>query len=190
MVEVKVDPIRSQEKIQSMKDILKGQEKYRDLLWFTIGLNTALRISDILDLKVKDVRAEDGSYRNSFQIMEQKTNKSGKHYLNQSIRTALDLFFEHNPSKEQEDYIFTTYSGRLTRTRCHQIIKDLADKVGLEGNYSTHSMRKSYGYHNYREGISLDLLQSKFNHKSSSQTLEYIGITDDDLQKASKSINL
>ena len=187
---MEVEPIRSKEKIQSMKDILKGQEKYRDLLWFTIGLNTALRISDILELRVKDVRKADGEYQDSFQIIEQKTNKSGKHYLNESIKDALDLFFEHNPAKEQEDYIFTTYSGRLTRTRCHQIIKDLAQKVGLEGNYSTHSMRKSYGYHNYREGISLDLLQSKFNHKSSSQTLDYIGITDDDLQKASKSINL
>ena len=187
---MKVEPIRSKEKIQSMKDILKGQEKYRDLLWFTIGLNTALRIGDILDLKVEHVRKTDGTYYESFQIMEQKTNKSGKHHLNQAITDALDLFFEHNPSKALDDYLFTSYDGKLNRVRCHQIIKDLAKKVGLEGNYSTHSMRKSFGFHNYREGVSVDLLQYKFNHQSRAQTLEYIGITDDDLRKASTSINL
>lgn len=186
----KVEPIRDREKIKTIKSILKGKGKYRDLLWVTIGLNTALRISDILDLKVKDVRKEDGEYYDHIRLREQKTNKSGKHKINQSIKEALDLFFEHNPSKGPEDYLFTTYAGRLTRQRANAIIHELTDAVGLEGRYGTHTLRKSFGYHALQNGAPVRELQDKFNHNSSSLTLDYCGITQDNVDRVVEELNL
>ncbi|MCF7889757.1 tyrosine-type recombinase/integrase [Candidatus Bipolaricaulota bacterium] len=185
-----VDPIRDRKKIDDMKSILKANNRFRDLLWITIGLNSALRIGDILSLKVKDVRKENGEYRTHIRLREQKTGKNNRHKINDAIREAMDLFFEDNPSKEQEDYLFTTYAGQISRQRCDQIIKDLTDRLGLEGQYATHSLRKTFGYHAIRQGVDPYILQSKFNHSSRRQTLDYCGLTYDDVDDAVDELNL
>ncbi len=50
-----VQPIRDTKKIDAMKTIMKGENNYRDLLLFVLGINTGLRISDILALKWKNL---------------------------------------------------------------------------------------------------------------------------------------
>jgi integrase len=47
-----VEPIRERKKISQIKNLLRGQYRYRDLLLFVVGINTALRISDLLDLRI------------------------------------------------------------------------------------------------------------------------------------------
>jgi len=186
----KVEPIRDKGVIKDMLGLLKSEGKYRDYLLMTIGFNTALRISDLLELKVKDVRKENGDYHDHIRLREQKTGKNGKHKINKAMEKALDTFFEHNPSKGPEDYLFTTYAGKMTRQRVNQIVKDLTGRFNLEGRYASHSMRKSFGYHALRSGASTDVIQAKFNHSSRRQTLDYCGITDDDVDDIVDNLNL
>lgn len=47
-----VEPIRDRKKIAQIKNQLRGQHRYRDLLLIVVGINTALRISDLLELQV------------------------------------------------------------------------------------------------------------------------------------------
>jgi hypothetical protein len=47
-----VEPIRDRKKIAQIKNQLRGQRRSRDLLLFVVGINTALRISDLLELQV------------------------------------------------------------------------------------------------------------------------------------------
>ena len=47
-----VEPIRDRKKIAQIKNQLRGQCRYRDLLLFVVGINTALRISDLLGLQI------------------------------------------------------------------------------------------------------------------------------------------
>ena len=47
-----VDPIRDRKKITQIKNLLRGQGRYRDLLLFVVGINTALRISDLLRMQL------------------------------------------------------------------------------------------------------------------------------------------
>ena len=64
-----VQPIRDKKKIQTMKTVLKAKdEKY--YIMFLIGINVGLRVSDILTLKVSDVRD-----RTHINIVEKKTGK-------------------------------------------------------------------------------------------------------------------
>ena len=70
-----VEPIRNKSDLAKIKTILKNQS-LRNLLLFLIGINTGLRISDILKLTVKDVRNKDYIY-----IIEQKTKKKKKNNL-------------------------------------------------------------------------------------------------------------
>jgi len=73
----KVEPIRDREKIEEVKmELLKSN--YRNYLLFVVGINTGLRIGDMLKLKVKDVRNQ-----THIILKEEKTNKSKKFSLTQ-----------------------------------------------------------------------------------------------------------
>lgn len=67
-----VDPIRDRKKIAQIKNLLRGQHRYRDLLLFVIGINTALRISDLLQLQFNQFVDEEGRIKSKFWIKEQK----------------------------------------------------------------------------------------------------------------------
>ena len=84
-----VDPIRDRKKIAQIKNLLRGQGRYRDLLLFVVGINTALRISDLLQLKINHFLDEKGRIKSRFWIKEQKRGKRHEITINQSIREAL-----------------------------------------------------------------------------------------------------
>ena len=48
-----VELIRDRKKIALIKNLLRGEKRFRDLLLFTVGINTAPRISDLLRLRVE-----------------------------------------------------------------------------------------------------------------------------------------
>ena len=87
-----VEPIRSRNHIAQIKNVLKGQERYRDFLLFTVGVNSALRVSDLLQLRIGDFVDENGEIRQRFSLREQKRGKRHEVVINQSIREALELY--------------------------------------------------------------------------------------------------
>src|SRR5258706_12261939 len=93
-----VDPIRDTKKIAQIKNLLKGEERYRDLLLFVVGINTALRISDLLKLRIGDFLDEDGHIRARFVIKEEKRGKRNQVVINDSIRNALALYLAAYPA--------------------------------------------------------------------------------------------
>jgi integrase len=50
-----VEPIRDIKKVAQIKNMLRGENKVRDLLLFELGINSALRISDLLGIQIKDL---------------------------------------------------------------------------------------------------------------------------------------
>jgi integrase len=87
---IKVEPIRSLKDIQFIRRML--QEKSRDLALFTLGINTNLRASDLLKLRVYQVQDIKGG--ESIEINEKKTGKPRRLTLNracvQAIRNLLE----------------------------------------------------------------------------------------------------
>ena len=77
-----VQPIRSKEKIEEMKQELK-KNGTRDYLLFIVGINTGLRISDIIKLQAQDILNSDRTLKTHIEIIEQKTNKRKRFRLNQ-----------------------------------------------------------------------------------------------------------
>lgn len=82
-----VQPIRDRRKIAAMKRILASNP--RNHLLFVLGINSALRISDLLRLRVSDVVDESGKIRESLEIREQKTDKTKQFELAKNARKAL-----------------------------------------------------------------------------------------------------
>ncbi|WP_459907135.1 site-specific integrase [Desulfotomaculum defluvii] len=184
-----MQPIRDKKKIEAMKKILKAGS-LRDYALFTLGINSGLRISDLLKLKVSDV-LEGKKIRDRIIIREQKTGKAKDFPLGKTAKKSLE---EHLASwtHQPEDFLFRSRKGKgaLTRQQAYNIINNAAHAVGIQENIGTHTLRKTFGYHAYKQGTDLTLIQKLLNHSAPSVTLRYIGITQDQLDEVYLTLEL
>ncbi len=192
-----VEPIRDRKKISQIKNLLRGQRRYRDLFLFVVGINTALRISDLLELRISHFLDNNLQVKGRFWIKEQKWGKRHEVVINNSIKQVLTEFLkaypgiDHNP----EYHIFfntktNTYIKPIKRGQAWKFIATICQDVGLQGNYGTHSLRKTWGYHARMNGVDLALIMHKLNHESIANTKRYLGITDDELEAVAQRLNL
>lgn len=168
-----VQPIKDFDKLESMKRVLRNQNERNYILMLT-GLYTALRISDILIMKIEDVQQD---YIN---LREIKTSKSRRIYLHPKLKKALR---DYIVDKEPYEYLFKSREGAnkpITRARAYGILRDAAEEVGLN-SIGTHSLRKTFGYWVYKDTKDVAALQKLFNHTSPEETLRYIGIEQDNV---------
>lgn len=165
-----VQPIRDKEIIAKFKNELL-KKSYRDYMLFTVGINTGLRISDILPLKVKDVT---GTH---IIIKEQKTGKNKRFKINEPLRAELD---KYTVNMNDDDYLFPSRKGDkpISRIQAYRILNEVAEKLGVQ-EIGTHTLRKTFGYWHYKQFKDVAILQEIFNHSAPSVTLRYIGITAD-----------
>jgi integrase len=173
-----VQPIRDFEKLEEMKRRLKAKSE-RNYILFMIGLYTALRISDILRLRVEDIKND---YIN---IREKKTSKFRRIYLNRDLKKALK---DYIADKEPHEYLIKSREGvnkPITRAMAYVILKEAAKEVGLE-SIGTHSLRKTFGYWAYKDTKDVAALQKLFNHSYPEETLRYIGIEQDGVDQLLK----
>lgn len=173
-----VQPIRDYEKLEEIKRRLKARNE-RDYILVMIGLYTALRISDILRIRVEDIKKD---YIN---IREKKTSKFRRIYLNHDLKKALR---EYVNDKEPHEYLIKSREGTnkpITRARAYGVLKDVAKEVGLD-SIGTHSLRKTFGYWAYKDTKDVAALQKLFNHSYPEETLRYIGIEQDGVDQLLK----
>ena len=114
-----VEPIRSTKKIAQIKNLLCGEQRFRDLLLFTVGINTALRASDLLKLQIGDFVDETGQVKDRFWIREEKRGKRHEVVINDSIRDALEVYLAAYPSIQDnpDHFVFFTPEPAITITR-------------------------------------------------------------------------
>ena len=140
----RVQPIRDKQVVKDIFDYLQEKNR-RDGLMFALGIYTGLRISDILKLRVRDVRKE------YLLIREKKTGKEKRIPINRFIRRLLDEYI-----KDKKDYecLFRTPAvpnRPITRQQAYNILSRAAEKFGIEDGIGTHTMRKTFGYHYYQK---------------------------------------
>jgi integrase len=187
---MEVEPIRDLEKIAEMKAALKGKEG-RDELLFVMGINTALRISDLLSLSVGDVLDEEGNISVTLNLKEHKTGKAKRFPLNSAVKSALLGYLSQKSCRDRAEPLFPSQKGgALSRSQAWRLLKKAAESVGLE-NIGTHSLRKTFGYQVYKNsGGNLGLVQKLMNHSTSKVTLSYIGIDRETMDNAYLELNL
>ena len=199
---ISVEPIRSKKEIRAMRLVLKGGSIRNELL-FVLGINIGLRISDILELKIRDIVLPDSTVKDSVSIKEKKTGKTKRFYFSRIVKKTIQEYLDSLEQIISEYYIFQSRKGRnrpISRLQAYRIINQAAEMVGLvvrdqegkivKGEIGTHTLRKTFGYHAYKNGTDLVLLQDIFNHSSPSTTLRYIGITEEEKQEVYLSSNL
>ena len=169
---IKVDPIKSTKHIQTIKKLLADNPL--DFALFTVGINTNLRASDLLRIKVGQVK--DLKPNDEIAINEKKTKKPRRITLNKACISAIQGLLA---SKEysDEDYLFTGQRGVLTVPTVNQKMKSWCRAINLKGNYGSHTLRKTWGFHQrITFGTDLPRLMVCFNHSTQKQTLDYLCI--------------
>jgi integrase len=177
------------EAIKDKKDInkLKKCLAPRDRLMFVLGINSGLRISDILSLKVRDVIDENGKPKDRLILVEQKTGKRKSFPFNKAIISELKKL----EYKSLDDYLFPSQKGGpISRVQAYRVLNEAAKRAGLPYQIGTHSLRKTFGYHAYKAGTPVSVIQNLLNHSSEKVTLRYIGITQEVLDDVYVNINL
>ena len=176
-----VEPIRSKQLIYNIYDYLEnkkrvGVRKKRDFALVYVGFNTGLRISDLLSLRkyqfenVKHLIVKEG-----------KTRKTRKMIIRPRMRKIIYDYIKENNVK---DYLFTKRfkQEKMSRYAAYDVIKDIEKQFKLS-NLGTHTLKKTFGYHFYKDTSDLPKLQYIFNHASAEETLGYIGINQDEMDE-------
>lgn len=186
-----VGAIKDRKQIEKIKIFLKKNNS-RDYLLFVLGINTGLRISDLLTLKYQDVAEGPNKILDIIQIKEKKTSKTKLFYINDSAKKALHDYIKET-GFDPNRYLFSSRKGNsqpITRVQAYRIINDACAVARVEGAIGMHTLRKTFGYWAYKQGIDIILLMKIFNHSSPSITLRYIGITQEDINNVYISLNL
>jgi integrase len=169
-----IQPIRDPAKIiEIQRHIVAqgGNHADRNLFMFQLGINSGLRVSDLLWLTVRDVR-----HGEHMVTRELKTGKLRRFFINDKLRKVIDRYIA---GMDDDDYLFASQRfPRLPIDRHHayRILRYAGDAAGVY-DIGTHSLRKTFGYHHYARYRDIVTLMLIFNHSSQEQTLDYIGWT-------------
>jgi integrase len=173
-----VEPIRDRQKIKNMSYYLNGKNPKYGLL-FKFGLNTGLRISDILPVRIEDIYKCNKVFKDYFILKEKKTGKEKKIKINTSLRKAINNYLETRLDSSSSYLFYSNKADHISRIQAYRVLREAAEFCGIE-NFGTHSLRKTWGYWTYKmTKFNIGLIMDTFNHSSQSITLRYIGVNQD-----------
>ena len=168
-----VQPLRTKEELDDMKWSLRRFCSERDYYLFLFGINTGLRVSDILSLQVKDVRDSV-----NIRIVQKK---------NQKVRIVKighigNYTQDYIKGMADDDYLFVSRKGNkpITDTQAYRALVKAGEMIDRD-DIGTHTMRKTFGYFHYKRHKDVATLQQIFSHSTPAITKQYIGITQEEL---------
>jgi integrase len=185
-----VEPIRDIDILQCCYDIAREHDKHKktgEVSWeliLLVGFNTSLRVSDFTRFKVSDLKGKDYA-----QIQAKKTGKEARILINPAARKDINRLLRDRKSDEyafqsrQKDMV-THKTRPISRQRCYQIINRIAKKAGVQERIGCHTLRKTFGYHYYKKTGDVVSLQRILCHTSRRETLVYIGVVQDNIDKS------
>jgi len=172
-----VEPIRDINTVNDIADYLRSRSE-RDYIMFLFGIYSGLRISDILKLRVRDVKGKE-----KIVMREKKTGKERKFPLNKVLKKSLASYVGQ---KKDYEFLFRSRQGcnqPVSRQQAWKILSEAGERFGLD-SIGTHTLRKTFGYHMYQQTHDIVTIQKILNHATQDYTLRYIGITQDTLDSA------
>lgn len=115
-------------------------------------------------------------------IKEKKTGKHRRITLNMAVIASIRALL--NSRDYQDDApLFIGQRGLLAVSSVNRLVKGWCKAIRLKGNYGSHTLRKTFGYHQWTTyGVGVPELMVTFNHSSQRQTLDYLCIQDEEIR--------
>ena len=174
-------PIRNKHEVRELAAYYLKRGQLRNHVLIVLGVHTALRICDLLRLRWDDVYDFDNNrVRTSITIVEKKTRKAKTIALHKDAVNALTLFAAHAAQKGRFLIENTRTQKAISRIQAYRLIRDAAEALAFENRVSCHSLRKTFGYHAWKSGVSPAVIMEIYNHSSLAVTRRYLGVTQDD----------
>lgn len=178
-------PIKNRQTLEQFKNYYKNvKPSPRNYTIIIMGLNTAFRIGDLLGLRWQDVgNIQNGKFHRHITVTEQKTGKERVVAINETERQVLAYYFRLCNITDPADYLFQSKKCKgmpLSRYQAYRIVKEAARYTGLEDHIGCHSLRKTFGYHAWKQGTQPAMLMNLYNHSSYQVTKRYLGIEQDE----------
>lgn len=164
----------------------KKQQADRNWFMVLLGLNTAFRCEDLLQLRVIDL------VKGYVSIKENKTGKMQNFRMNKELHNDVLAYIERNDLTKY-DYLFFGQKNRnfpITRIQANRILKKAGIEIKLKQEISMHSLRKTFGYQYIKNGGNILTLMKMYNHDETSTTEIYICWGVDDAESDRSSIYL
>lgn len=193
-----VNAIQSKEDIQRLKDYFlyktnnsnNQPKRERNYALVTFGFNTALRASDILNLKISDIFDENNNYRQNIIIREQKTGKKKDLFLNDTLKEALNLYLSTRDNITPDEYLFASSNKKnnykLDVRSFSRLMKEAGREIGLSERLGSHTCRKTFARqvlsNNPNNPNIIISVSQALNHSSPSVTYRYADITKTEMQ--------
>lgn len=178
-----VEPLKKRNLIDKMKQYLK-ERNYRDYILFLIGINTGLRISDLLNLRVKDVLNQDYIH-----VKHKKTKKYKKYIITDEMAKEIMPYLNN---KHRDDYLFrarykTTPIGRV---QAYKILKKACKACEINIDIGTQSLRKTHGYFIHKTTEDIKDVMFALGQKNEMSAMSYIGKSQDRIDCIVRSLKL
>lgn len=189
----KVEPLRTKKEIKDFKQALlnQGDDRMttnrtgkRNEMLFTLGINTGLRVSDLIKWHVSDIENT-----NVVSIREKKTGKRRDVYLNSKLKKQLEQYVDFMNLKPDNWLFPSRKGGHITRSGVYKFMVKAAKTLNRD-DIGTHTMRKTFGYQYYSKTGDIATLMTLFNHSSQRITLRYIGMQQQQIQQKLSNFNL
>lgn len=201
------EPIKNLDDIMRISDYLISNKRFRDNMLFIVGINFGLRVSDLRLLRFSNIINDNCTFKDTFPVFEQKTRNTRKHKknryitINTAVIEAVTLYLENTEGVKLSDYMFKSNSNRgsnknepIHRNSIDRILKGIGDELDLTMHISTHTLRKTFAYHQMvmsnNDPRKLLLLSKMMGHSSVAITMDYIGLTQEEIQDAYRNLNL
>ena len=193
-----VQPIREKKQIDTIKRVLRANPMtgLRDHCLFTLGINSGLRVSDLLALRIADVVDERGRPKERIEVREGKTGKTKDFPLGDTAKKAIKEYVADRftrvskPIRMDEPLFLSKKGGALQRAQAWKMLNAAARSIGITERIGTHTLRKTFGYWAYQSGVDVTRIQKLLNHSTPSITLAYIGITQEELDNVYLTLEL
>lgn len=171
------DPVTTLTDLEKVKNLLRGHT--RNYALWVLATNTMLRAGDLVALQWTDLHEENGTI--TIRTLMQKTGKPITIPLSQEVSTALRAW----RAECESPFIFSGQRGQLTVSFWSRLVKDWCHQVGLKGNFSSHTTRKTGARlrHDFFD-VELSTLMHMLGHTSERTTLIYLGKMDQRVQHA------
>lgn len=172
-----VEPIRDWDLLLNIQDYLEDQKSKRNYVLFMSGLYLGIRVSDLLQLRVNDVKNQDHIY-----IREKKTGKENSIAINEDLK---EIYSEYVVGKPRNNFLFRDERKNrpnkpISRQQVWNILNDIAEHFKYDDPIGCHTLRKTFGYWLYqKDPDELMTIKELLNHGDISVTKRYIGITQD-----------
>ena len=176
-------------KMNEAKTEIKKKQAYRNKMLYLVGINTAFRGEDLIQLRVCDL------IKGFISIKENKTGKHQHFKINKKLFEQIQEYVTYMKLKDNE-YMFkgqkkkTTFNGvtsdvvrPLNRQRAYKIMQELASGVGIIYPFGLHSLRKTFAYQYFIKNKDLVTLAKMLNHTSTDTTTRYIMLENEETEK-------